>query len=468
MKRREFIATLAAASSLGGATAPVVDWPKVHAETLEHFSKLLSLDTTNPPGNETIAARYISEVLERNGIPAPIYALEESRANVVARVKGNGSKRPLLLMGHTDVVGVQRDRWTVEPFAATRKNGFIYGRGATDDKDNVVASLMVLLTLKRMNVTLDRDVIFLAESGEEGTTRVGIEYMIAQHWADIDAEFCFAEGGGGLLRSGKPLYVGVSTAEKKGRGVWLRSKGTAGHGSMPRPDNAISKLANAVAKAAAWRTPVRFNDTTRTYFEKLATISTPDKAARYRGILVPQRAAEIDQYFAQNEIMHHSMLRTSIAPTVMRGGFRSNVIPSEAEAYLDIRALPDEDMATFYAQLRKVIGDPDVEISARDEANLRPGSPPSRLDSEGYKALEAATRRVYPGAIVIPNMMTGATDMAYVRAKGTESYGIGPLVEEGFTAGGAHTDDERILETSLYKFVEFLWDATLALCSSPV
>lgn len=459
MNRRTFL-SLAATAPLLRAAAPAIDWTQVQSETLEHFSALLKLDTRNPPGNETRAAKYLLDVLKREGVPAQLYALEESRANLVARVKGSGAKKPLLIMGHTDVVGVQEDRWTVDPFGAVRKDGFIYGRGATDDKDNVVACLMSILLLKRHGVKLDRDVIFLAESGEEGTTHVGIKYMVEQQWAAIEAEYALAEGGGGVLRNGKPVYMAVSTAEKSGRGVWLKARGTAGHGSTPRLDNAVIRLANAVSKVGAWRTPIRLNDTTRAYFEKLATISTPDAAERYNGILSPAKQARIDQFFAENELMHHSMLRTSIAPTMVRGGFRANVIPSEVEAYLDIRALPDEDLDKFYKELAAVINDPNVEVSQRSETDLRPKAPPSPLDNEAYRALEAAQKRVYPGAITIPNMMTGATDMAYLRAKGVHSYGIGPLTEEAIrNTGGAHSDDERVSEASLHSFVRYMWEA---------
>lgn len=225
-----------------------VDWDKLQAETLEHYTHVLRIDTSNPPGNETRIATYLKSLFDREGIPAQLFALEPARANVVARLKGNGSKKPILVMGHSDTVGVQRERWSVDPFAAIRKDGFIYGRGAQDDKDNLTAGLMLMLLLKRFNVKLDRDVIFLCEAGEEGTSQVGIDFMVEKHWDEIEAEYALAEGGYVSARNGKARFVEITTTEKVPRGLKLVAHGTAGHGSRPRPDNAIVRLAAAVAK----------------------------------------------------------------------------------------------------------------------------------------------------------------------------------------------------------------------------
>lgn len=442
-----------------------IDWDKLANETIEHFQALLRIDTTNPPGNETRVAEYLKRVLEKEGIPVKLLALETQRANLVARIRGNGSKRPILIMGHTDVVGVQREKWTVDPFAAVRKRGYIYGRGASDDKDNVVAGLMLMLLLKRHHVKLDRDVVFLAEAGEESFAAAGLKYVIDRHWEEIDAEFALAEGGGGSLRDGKAHYVRVGTTEKVGRGVRLVARGTAGHGSIPRPDNAVVRLANAVAKIAAWTPPMRLNETTRTYFERLATISEPKAGARYRGLFDPEQRPEIEQHFARHELRHNSMIRTSINPTILKAGFRGNVVPSEAEAYLDIRALPDEEMEKFIERMREVIADPNVEIVV---GSWREAAPPSRLDTEMFRALESAQKRVHPEAITLPYMLTGATDMTPLRAKGVQAYGIGPLAEEGEyrESGGAHGDDERILERALHDLVRFQWHAVLEVAAS--
>lgn len=428
----------------------------VRQEALDHFTALLKIDTSNPPGNETKAAEYVRHVLEREGIPAKLLGPDPSRLNLVARLKGNGAKRPVLLMGHTDVVGVQREKWSVEPFGGIRKDGFIWGRGAVDDKDNLAAGLMTMLLLKRLNVPLARDVIFVAESGEEGFSPSGFRYLVDNHWPEIEAEYALAEGGGGVIRNHKPYLLTIAASEKLGAGVRLVATGGSGHGSVPRPDNAIAHLAKAVARAAEWQPPIRLNDVTRTYFERLATISNPEDAARYNGILNPAKAEAIGAYFREHELRHNSMLRTSISPNIFKGGFRGNVIPSEAEAYLDIRAVPDEDLPSFYEALRKVIDDPQVTLVAPERR--RPPAPASRLDTEMFKLLEEAQKAVYPGAITLPSMLTGGTDLLPLRAKGVQAYGIGPLAPETESNKyGAHTDDERIGEEEFQSFIRYLW-----------
>jgi acetylornithine deacetylase/succinyl-diaminopimelate desuccinylase-like protein len=449
-----------------GADLPNLDWAKIRSETLEHYTHLLRIDTSNPPGNETKAVDYLRSVLDREGILYQIFALEPGRANLVARLKGNGSKRPVIVMGHTDVVGVQRDKWSVDPFAAIQKNGYIYGRGATDDRDNLTASLMAVIILKRAGVPLDRDVIFVAEAGEEGTSNLGIDFLVGQHWDAIDAEYALAEGGAGAERDGKVRYMSVTTTEKVPRGTKLVAHGTAGHGSKPLLDNAVIHLADAVAKAGRWESPMRLNDTTRVYFERLATISSPEDADRYNHITDPARSAEIQRYFVEHDQNSYSILRTSVVPTVINIGFRTNVIPSQGEATLDVRALPDEDMAKFYEQLRRVINDKSVEIVPTDFGH-RPASPPSRLDTDMFRALESVTKSMYPGAIVLPSMLTGATDMAQLRGKGVQAYGIGPVVDEKEGAlGAAHGDDEKLAEASLYQFVEFQLRAVLEVAAA--
>jgi acetylornithine deacetylase/succinyl-diaminopimelate desuccinylase-like protein len=455
-----------AGGALRAAERYAVDWTKVHAEALEHYAHLLQIDSTNPPGNESRVADYLKAVLDREGIEAQLFALEPARANLVARIRGNGTKKPLLVMGHTDTVGVQREKWSVDPFAAIRKDGFIYGRGAQDDKDDVAAGLMLMLLVKRLNVALDRDLIFLAEAGEEGTSQVGIDYIVAKHWDAIEAEFALAEGGYVAARNGKVRFVEVSTTEKMPRGVRLVAHGTAGHGSRPRPDNAVVRLGAAVAKLGSWQPPIRLNDTTRAYFERLATISPPEEAWRYRHILDRDKAPEIDRYFAEHELGHYSILRTSISPTMIQGGFRHNVIPSEAEAFLDVRALPDEDMDRLRDQIRRVIRDSNVEVLPAPRAE-RPVAKPSRIDTEMFLALERVQRRMFPGAITLPAMLTGATDMAQLRARGVAAYGLGPIVDDSEGgAGGAHADDERLAEASLQKLVEFLWYSVMEVAAA--
>src|SRR5918992_2464725 len=206
-------------------TPPQPDWPGVEQETIRHFQELVRFDTSDPPGNEKPAADYLTKVLQQEGIPVETFALEAHRPNIVARLKGSGRKRPLLLMGHTDVVNVDPKKWNHPPFGAARDGGHIYGRGTVDDKDNLTAALMVMLTLKRLNVPLDRGVIFLAESGEEGSTRVGIQYMVNQQFPAVEAEYCLAEGGSVTREGGKVRFASVQTLEKIPRSIEVTATG---------------------------------------------------------------------------------------------------------------------------------------------------------------------------------------------------------------------------------------------------
>jgi acetylornithine deacetylase/succinyl-diaminopimelate desuccinylase-like protein len=462
------LALLTVAASALAAQQP--NWASIEVETIQHFQALLRFDTSDPPGTEKAAVEYLKQVLEKEGIAVQTFALpnEPHRPNLVARLRGNGSKRPILIMAHTDVVNVDPAKWTYPPFSATRSGGYIYGRGAVDDKDNVVAGLMLMLTLKRLNVPLDRDVIFLAESGEEGSTRVGIQLMAREHFPAVEAEYCLAEGGGVARVGGRVRYAGVSTTEKIPRAIELTARGPAGHGSVPLLGNAVVHLSAAIAKFGSWQPPVKLNETTRAYFQRLATLATGDSASRYRAILEndPAKVAQVDDYFRRSEPAHASMIRTSVSPNIVQGGYRVNVIPSEAKATLDVRMVPGEDTAAFLATIRDVINDPAIMVAyaARD---VRPQTPEARLDSEAFRTIEAAITRHYQ-AVTLPTMLTGATDMAYLRAKGMQCYGVGPAfdVEDGQKGFGAHSDQERILESELHRFVKFQWDVVEQLARS--
>ena len=466
MRFRAFIlASILAATAAGyqprlSAQASAPDWTKLQAETLQHFQALLRLDTQNPPGNEYLVTDYIKGVLEREGIPVQIVASDSKRPNLIARVKGSGRKQPVLFMGHSDVVTVDPKKWTFPPFGATRDGGYIYGRGSLDDKPHVVAGLMTLLTLKRLSVPLDRDVIFLVEAGEEGSTGVGIGYVVAQHYPDIQAEYCFAEGGNVTRVGGQVKFAAVQAQEKVSRGIELIATGPSGHGSAPLAGMAIVELSKAIAALGEWRVPFLFNDTTREFFRLMASVSAPDDAARYRAVLGtdPAAAAAAHDAFQKNEPRYASMLHTSISPTIISGGFRSNVIPSEAKATLDVRMMPEEDPAAFLEAVKRLINNPNV--TARYTSNsTRPIPPPARLDSEAFKVVQSAVARDYD-TVAIPMMGTGATDMAQVRNKGQQCFGIGPAsdLEDAAKGFGAHSDQERILEAEIYRFVRFSYE----------
>ena len=465
MRRLALLSLVVAAAGTLSAQAPAsLDWTALDAETLKHFQAIVQIDSTDPPttppGIEKPVVDYLRAVLEKEGIATETFALEPNRPNLVARLKGSGRKRPLLLMAHTDTVNIDLKKWSNPPFSALRQDGYIYGRGTVDDKDNVAATLMALLTLKRQNMPLDRDVIALFEAGEEGAVRYGIAHMAEpERFPKIDAEFCLAEGGSFNRQGGKVTFASIQTLEKIPRAIELTARGTAGHASVPLRTNAVVKLTTAVSAVAKWKPPISFNETTAAYFKRLASISSPADAERYRAILSTNAKVQdaADEYFLDHEPRHASTIRTSISPTMINAGYRVNVIPSEVKATLDVRMMPDQDPAAFLEMVKKVVNDPTVEVAygARD---VRP-SGVSRLNTDAFAAIEANVKKHY-NVITLPAMSTGATDMAYLRGKGVQCYGVGPAIdmEDGPKGFGAHSDQERINESELFKFVRFHYD----------
>ena len=452
---RRMVITLVLWSAAGaaGLAAQEPDFARARDDAAALLQALVRIDSSSPPGNETRVVDLVEAVLDEAGIASTVLALDPARANLVVRLRGDGSKRPILLMAHTDVVGVEPDDWTVDPFGGVIRDDHLYGRGAADDKGQLAAMVQVLLLLQRHRVPLARDVILLAEAGEEGTTEVGIDFIVDRHFDAIDAEYALNEGGRMSVSEGTVEVVSVATTEKvPWRGIRLVARGTAGHGSAPRLDNPIVRLAAAVARAGAYQPPMRLNETTRAYLDRLADISPRDAAFRYRNLENPGLSESIRQTLRETDIGVSAMLQTTISPNIIRGGFRRNVIPAEAEAELDVRALPDEDLDGFLAALRQLIDDPAVQVTP--PTSMRPAAPPSRLDSEMFLALERVQRRMFPEAITLPTMLVAATDSAQLRARGVQTYGIGLIRDD---RSGVHGTDERVSIEALGLFVEYVY-----------
>ncbi len=450
-----------------GAQGPIAqpDWPAVEGEALGHYQALIRFDTS---ATERAEAEYLKRLFDEHGIPAQVLSKDPERPNVVARLKGSGRKRPLLLLGHLDTVPVDASKWTFPPFSATRDSGYVYGRGAIDDKDNLTAAVMTMLLLKRQNVALDRDVILLAESGEEGASQLGMGFMVAEHYPTIDAEFCIAEGGDTIREGGQVRFSAVQVSEKVVRGVELTATGISGHGSVPLQSNPIAHLGNAVGKFITWQPDIRLDETTGRYFRRLTSLAAPEKARYYRDVTSPDpnvARAAADWLFA-NEPRHASMARTSVSPNLFTGGYRSNVIPSEAKARLDVRMVPGEDPEALLAQIRKAINDPAVDVQFAGGGAARPPIPATRLDSELFTSVEAAVQAVYK-VPTLPSMSTYATDMWPLRARGVQCVGIGAGVdlEDQSIGYGMHSDQERLLEHEFQRFVRLNWEIVTALAA---
>jgi acetylornithine deacetylase/succinyl-diaminopimelate desuccinylase-like protein len=437
------------------------DFAKAREEAVKTLQDLVRIDTSNPPGNETKVAQFLKSLLDKEGIASEIAAMEPARGNLIARIKGNGKKKPLLLMGHEDVVPVERDKWTVEPFAGLLKDGYLYGRGSRDDKSGVAAMLQVFLMIHRQKLALDRDIIFLAEAAEETGGPTGISYVVEKHWPKIEAEFALNEGGGSHIRDGKVDYVGVQTGEKTPRGIKLVAHGFSGHGSVPRMDNPVIHLAAALEKVGNYQPPLRLNETTRVFFQRLAKVSPPEEAFIFSHLEDPAMGPIVQETLRRSKnrtlLTYNSMLRTSISPNVIKGGFKENVIPAEAEALLDVRLVPGDDREQVMADLRRIIADPAVEVLPHDWTGTV-ASPVSRLDSEMYRAIEKAQAAMFPGVVTVPEMSTVFTDSSLVRSKGVLAYGVDAPGADQDTEG-IHGNDERISTEAIGQFVEFLYRA---------
>jgi len=433
----------------------------IQQRALEYFLDLLKIDTSNPPGHETRVAQYLKGVCDREGIPNELLGGDPQRLNFVARLTAASSAspapRPLLLMAHSDVVPVQRSQWTVEPFAAVVKDGYIWGRGSQDTKPLLAAELAVMVELKRSGARLRRDVIFLSEADEEAGSS-GVQWLIANAWDKISAEFAINEGGfAQRLADGKVLY-NVQTAEKIPTRIKLTAHGSSGHGSLPRPDNAVFHLAEALVRLAHAEQPIRLNATTREYFRSLAKLSEYAKLAPAFGQLEdPARAPAARLAILRESPMLAAALSTTVSPTMTTAGVKVNVIPSVAEAAVDVRRLPDETKEEVLERFRKIINDPQVEIEPLKGDQDNPSTEPSSRTSELYRAIEAVIRAADKNGVVLPNMSLGATDGAFLRARGMGVYGI-PLFPTPTEERRAHGNDERLSSASFASGVLLLRD----------
>jgi len=421
---------------------------------------LIKLDTTNPPGNETRVANYLKKVADAEGITAELLGAKPARLNFVARLNGTGSDRALMMMAHSDVVPADPSQWSAPPFSALIRDKFIYGRGAQDDKSLLAAELAVLVELKRRGTPLRRPVIMLSEADEEADSS-GIQWLIRNAYSKIDAEFAINEGGFTFDAPTGPRVFQIQTAEKIPSRVTLTARGTAGHGSLPRPDNPVVHLARAITRLADADQPVRLNTTTRRYLRELAKLQD----YRWVGGYAQRLEADSSAVAAANEIRARdpeldAQLRATISPTMLNAGMKINVIPNVARAQVDIRRLPNETMEEIVARVRRIISDPAVEVSHAPGQTM-PSTEPSSLTTPLYLAMEKEFVSSSPKSAVIPYMSRGATDGAFLREKGMAVYGAPIFVRED-NESRAHGNNERIGQQNFADGVSLLWRIVLA------
>jgi acetylornithine deacetylase/succinyl-diaminopimelate desuccinylase-like protein len=429
-------------------------------QTLALLKALVALDTQNPPGNEALVARHL-DLFFRGvpGIETRILDPGDGRANFIARLRATQpTKRAVLVMGHMDVVGADTAKWTTPPFQPTERDGYLYGRGTIDDKGALAATAVAMRLLAARRDSLDRDIILLGTAAEEGGDQ-GIARVIAQHFDLIkDAEFALNEGGRVRARNGNVFSINIQVTEKLSYVVTATAKGPSGHGSVPLPDNAIAALSRALARVHTAQQPARLNDVTRAYFAGLARVEQDPsmrQAMQTIGTSRDHDALSKAAAVLSRDPVHNAVLRDAVSLTMVNGGIRANVIPSDATATLNARILPDGDIRAFVAELNRVGGEKQVTFAMRGEPQKAP--PVSSTQTPLYQAMESIGKAMAVDAAVVPMLSTGATDGAALREVGIPTYGILPLPLDQDDELRMHGDNERVPVDSLGWGTEYLY-----------
>ena len=424
-----------------------IDWPRYQDMAVELMQQYLRVNTSNPPGNEIEAARFLKKIFDEHGIENEIFEYKPGRANIIARIRGNGSKRPIILLSHTDVVTAEPASWEVDPFAATIKNGFIYGRGALDMKGEGLLHLMTMILLKREGPSLSRDVIFLGTADEEVNDE-GSLWMIANK-ADLfkNAEYLLTEGGDNLLVGDAVKIVGVDVAEKAPFWLRLTATGLPGHGSRPVKDSATNRLIRAMGRILDWETPVRLSPAVEQFFKDVAPLQSEPLRSQFANIRESLKNPTFVQALtSQRE--YNFLLRNTISITMLSGSKQTNVIPNAATCNLDVRLLPGESPDDFLTALKAVIADPSIKIE-----NVNRFKPPnsSPIDTELFSLIARKTKENYPGAIVTTKMLSGYTESQLYRQLGITAYGWAPIYTTPDQDEGVHGNNERIAVDNVRK-----------------
>jgi acetylornithine deacetylase/succinyl-diaminopimelate desuccinylase-like protein len=410
----------------------------------EIFKQLVEINTTDSVGNTTVAAEAMAARFKAAGFPAAdvqVLGPNPRKGNLVVRYRGNGSKRPIILLAHLDVVEAKREDWSFDPFTLTEKDGYLYGRGTADDKTMASVFVANLLRLKSEGFVPSRDLILALTADEEGGDFNGVKWLIANHRNLIDAEYAINEGGGGVMRKGKYITNEVQAAEKVYQDIRLEVRNSGGHSSMPVKDNAIYRLSAGLSKIGAYDFPVELNEITRTYFERSATAQT-DAQTRADMIAVskvPTDLAAAGRLAAQSPYFN-SIMRTTCVATKLEGGHATNALPQLAAANVNCRILPGVSPAKVLETLTKIVDDSKIQFSFVGEATP---SKPAVLRDDVMNAVTTIVGAMFPGVPVVPTMSTGATDGLYLRNAGIPTFGVDGLFDD-IDDVRAHGRDERV------------------------
>jgi acetylornithine deacetylase/succinyl-diaminopimelate desuccinylase-like protein len=411
---------------------------------------MLQMDTRNPPGNEMELARYLDSVFAAEGVATHLLEPHPDRGALVARISGTGKRKPVMLLAHMDVVAVERERWTVDPFGGVIRDGYLYGRGAIDDKGMLACNLMTMLLLQRSGAAgrLGRDVLFVATPDEEAGGTYGLQWLIDNHSELLDAEFALNEGGRLRVVDGRPLYAAIQTCEKVSHVVTATARGPSGHAAIPLPGNALGRLGRALDVIAEHREQVQLLPATRRFFAELSRVwPDPSEARAMADVVAPDQVAAAKGAAVLSEIpIFNAVLRSGISPTIVRGGTQSNVIPAEAQATLCVRTLPGDPIDGIVERLTEAVGDPNVEIAIAQRGQ---DAPASSFESPLFQAIEETLAVLAPGVATVPYLSTGATDSARLRRWGVEAFGLLPFPLEESDEKRMHGHDERVSLASL-------------------
>lgn len=435
------------------------EWPEIGREASELLAQYVRINTTNPPGNEIETARFLQAVLAREGIEAQIFEPALGKANLYARLRGDGSARAIVLLSHMDVVEASPEYWSVDPFGGLVQGGYLYGRGTLDMKGQGIAQLMAMILLKRSGVPLKRDVIFLATADEEvgGMSTLGAAWIAREHPELVrDAEFLINEGGTTRTdEAGNLVYFGIGTTEKAPFWLSLTTHGAAGHGSRPTPDNAVERLIRALAHIEAWETPLIVTPAADRFFKDLATREGNPQIRTWLQDVQTAIADPAARRYFESDLNYNAILRNTISVTRVQGSGKVNVIPPVARAEIDVRLLPGQDGQQFLAELRRVVSDTLVTIEPLGAVWSTTESP---AETELFRATADAIHRRFPNALVTTPMLSGFTDSHYFRRMGIVSYGIQPFVISERESRGVHGNDERISLQNVEFGTHFFFD----------
>ena len=455
-------------------------WAKENQHpTADLLSELIRIDTSNPPGNENKIAEFLASRLRPLGFEIQIVPTPApGKAHFIARLKGDGTKKPVLIAAHADVVGVEREKWTVDPFSGILRDGYVYGRGAIDFKGGLAVFTQAVMQLARNHVPLHRDLILLSEADEESGP-YNTTWLANSHWDLINCEFALNEGGWIMQdAAGHVQYVSVSTADKLSIPVLVTATGNSTHSSMPTPDSAIYALARALSHLSEYETPLELIPSTREFFETLAKVSQPPLSKDLDNLLNskdPAQVQEADRQVSQNPLLH-ALIRNTLAPVLLKAGFRGNVIPGSAQATINVRLIPNTDFDALLSNMRQVINDPHVEVSLaspdtpegqRAAAPLKQRSSlsPSTKDTALYRALEASAHSIWPDTPVTPYLFQAGTDAGAWRSRGVPVYGIYPYPITAEDLRRMHGNDERVSIHSLEQGTELIYKTLLQIQS---